>query len=236
MLVNRSLVKFLGVVAAVLLGVVAWVISTRWGQPDPSGILTEVDGVAVITISDAIDSGVARRVKRSLAELEHRGVPEVIVVLDSPGGDVGWTFKLADALQQSTVTTHGLLKSVHGGTTVLVPVMNHLYCIPTAMISGPTLTAGAPSDPRLKKVDTYLRVPMETAAKAQGHDPRIFAALGDESYELVVDGRTIKRAGSLFTLTAAEALRLKLSKATVASVEELVERLKAPAPTPPPAP
>jgi membrane-bound serine protease (ClpP class) len=174
-----------------------------------------------VTVSGVIELGLAPYVARALREAEAAGAAAVVLDLETPGGRVDAAQQIVKAVTRAEVPVYALV-NIHAWSAgaMIALAADSIYMVPGSSIGAATPVSGA-GEKAPEKIVSAMRGEFRALAERRGLDPRIAEAMVDEDVE--IEGVTEK--GKLLTLTAGEALRLKVATAQVEDLDALLERL-----------
>ncbi|HEX8299151.1 MAG TPA: ATP-dependent Clp protease proteolytic subunit, partial [Rubricoccaceae bacterium] len=178
------------------------------------------DGPVVrLTIDGMVDTALAQRVARAVAQAEASGASALVVRVNTYGGllDAG------DAIRTSLLGTDVPVVAVvdrnaASAGALITYAADTIVMVPGASIGAATAVDGATGEAAPEKVQSYTRGLMRATAEATGRDPRIAEAMVDPA--LGVPGTV--EPGRLVTLSSQEALRLGVADAILPSVDAAV--------------
>lgn len=166
-------------------------------------------------VSGEIDTGLAAMLNRAVQQAE-AGAPEVralVLVINTPGGQVAAAERMNRALVQSKVPTLAFVEGNATSAGALIALSaEHLYMAP-----GTTIGDAEPI-PYSDKAVSYVRGLFEAAAEVRGRDRQVAAAMVDKNVE--IPGVTT---GLPLNLTAARAEELGIADGVVSSLAEALQ-------------
>ena len=210
--VVRGRLGLLGVVL-VLLGVLALAGA-------PAGVARAGDTVYVVQITGPIDPGLAPYLARALTEAERQGARAVVLEIDTPGGLLDSALQMRQALLDTPVPVIAFVDgAAFSAGALLALAADRSYMADGAVIGAatPVTAAGAPAG---EKYVSALRATFRATAEANGRRGDIAEAMVDPA--VVVEG--LDDGQRLLTLTDDQALAVGYSQATVADVQEVLQR------------
>lgn len=198
-------------------GVSALGLALAWSAPS----VPQQRIVYRITVSGIIELGLAPYVARGLKEAEAAGAAAVVLDIETPGGRVDAAQQIVKAITAAQVPVYALV-NVHAWSAgaMIALAADSIYMVPGSSIGAATPVGGT-GEKAPEKIVSAMRGEFRALAERRGLDPRIAEAMVDEDIE--IEGVVEK--GKLLTLTAGEAVRLRVATAEVANLEGLLDRL-----------
>ena len=174
-----------------------------------------------VTVSGVIELGLAPYIERALREAEAAGARAVILDIETPGGRVDAAQQIVKAIADTEVPVHALV-DVHAWSAgaMIALAADSIYMVPGSSVGAATPVGGT-GEKAPEKIVSAMRGEFRALAERRGLDPRLAEAMVDE--EVSIDGVVEK--GKLLTLTAGEAVRLKVATAEVADLDAVLARL-----------
>ena len=196
-----------------LLYCILGMVPMAWANAPPQKIM-------VITVDNAVESGLASYLERNVAAAKEKHVDILILELDTPGGRVDAAQDIKRILYNSDMETVALIKdhALSAGAYIA------LCCDKIAMMPGSTLGDAEMLINGTTADEKYLgpwREEFAAIAEDKGRDPEIAKAFVDRDMEL--DG--IVEKGKLLTLTPQRAIELGMADVLVNDRKELLEWL-----------
>ena len=166
----------------------------------------------------------------------------VILVIDSPGGDIQEMYKIIDVIQNNRdIKPIAYVRKAISAAAIIALACPRIYMAPGATIGAAVpFRMGPDGTPQLieEKFESVVRARMRAAARVGGHDERWVRAMSEregDSATATVDGkkvlvesagapsgaRIIKHSGQILSATAAEAEAGGLSLGTIPTVDAL---------------
>jgi membrane-bound serine protease (ClpP class) len=196
----------------------------------------------IIPIHDMIERGLVYVVRRGVAEAERRGAGAIILDMDTPGGRLDATEEILHLLTSARMKTYTYVNpnAISAGA-ITAFATDHIYMAPGGrigdampIIMSPLPFSGPQEVPEglKEKMVSPTAALIRSVAEQKGHDKDLAEAMVRPELEYRVGERVICPVGQLLTLTSAEAAeplreggRPLLSSGTVASLDELLERI-----------
>ena len=193
-----------------LLYCILGMVPMAWADAPPQKIM-------VITVDNAVESGLASYLERNVAAAKEKHVDILILELDTPGGRVDAAQDIKRILYNSDMETVALIKdhALSAGAYIA------LCCDKIAMMPGSTLGDAEMLINGTTADEKYLgpwREEFAAIAEDKGRDPEIAKAFVDRDMEL--DG--IVEKGKLLTLTPQRAIELGMADVLVNDRKELL--------------
>lgn len=171
-----------------------------------------------VPVTGTIELGLAPFIERSIAEAQAAGARAVVLDVDTPGGRVDAAERIADAIRDTQVPVYAFINRRAFSAGALISLAaREIYMLPGSVIGAATPVDGTGTKAP-EKIVSAMRSEMRALAEARGLDPRVAEAMVDEA--IAVEGVT--EAGSLLTLTTAEAVSLEYA-VEVATFAELLD-------------
>lgn len=155
--------------------------------------------VRVILVEGTIDPGLAAYVRRAVHEALKAGASLLLVKINTFGGRVDAATEIRDALVGANIPTAAYIPERAWSAGALIS----LACDTIWMSPGSSIGAAEPR-PNDPKVVSALRAEFEAMAERTGRNPRVAAAMVDQS--VAIEGVINK--GDILTLTAEQAQKL----------------------------
>lgn len=173
------------------------------------------------TVSGVIELGLAPYIARVIEQAVAAGAAAVVLDIETPGGRVDAAQRIVKAVSDADVPVHALV-NVHAWSAgaMIALAADSIYMVPGSSIGAATPVGGT-GEKAPEKIVSAMRGEFRALAERRGLDPRIAEAMVDE--EIAIEGVVEK--GKLLTLTAGEAVRLKVATAEVADLDAALERL-----------
>ena len=168
--------------------------------------------VMVIPVREAIDSPVLYILRRGLKEAIEQKMDAVILDMDTPGGSLGTTFEILEALEKfegQTITY--INKDAVSAGAFIAAATHEIYFAPNGVIgaAAPVSGSGQDIDKTMKaKVVSYLKARIRSISEGKGYRGEVISAMIDEQSEFKIGERVLKKKDELLSLTAKEANEL----------------------------
>lgn len=166
--------------------------------------------VYVIPVKDEINSPTLYILRRGLKEAIERKADVVLLDMNTPGGELGVTFEIMEALEKFPGKKLTFIdREAMSAGAFISAVTDEIYFAPNGVIgaAAPVLSTGGEVDKTMKqKIVSYLRARMRATSEGKGYRGQVISAMIDEDFELKIGEKVIKPKGELLSLTATEAL------------------------------
>jgi membrane-bound serine protease (ClpP class) len=200
------------------LGLLAGVALTScWAQIEkiPAGAPVSPDAsaakkrVMVIPVREAIDEPVLYILRRGLKEAIEQKMDAVVLDMDTPGGSLGTTFEILEALEKFQGQTLTFVnKDAISAGAFIAAATHEIYFAPNGVIgaAAPVSGSGQDIDKTMKaKVVSYLKARIRSISEGKGYRGEVISAMIDEASEFKIGERVLKKKDELLSLTAKEA-------------------------------
>lgn len=163
----------------------------------------------VIPVRDQIAKPIFYIIRRGLKEAIEQRADIVILDMETPGGELGVTFEIMEALEKfpgATVTY--VNKEALSAGAFISAVTEEIHFAPGGVIgaAAPVMSSGGDIDATMKlKIVSYLKARVRATSEGRGYRGQVISAMIDADYELKIDDQMIKPKGELLSLTATEA-------------------------------
>ncbi len=172
--------------------------------------------VAVIPVKGEIEPGLAAFVERSIKDAEEQGAAKVILELNTPGGLIDSAHKIKNTVSGAEIPVVVFVDEEAKSAGVLIALAaDKIYMSP-----GSSIGAAEPI-PNTEKILASWKSDLEAAAEAKGRNPEIVAGMADK--RVVIPG--VKKEGEILSLTAQQAVNLKLADRIVQGKQDLISLL-----------
>lgn len=181
-------------------------------------------------ITEMIDLSFANLIKRTVKKAEEEGASTIIIELNTPGGRVDAALRTTGILLSTKLKTVVFINhnAISAGALISLSA-EKIFIIPGGVIgaSTPVYQKGGKMETAEEKMISVMRAEMRSCAERYGRSAKIAEAMVDPDIELTKseDGIDLAK-GKLLTLTAKEALKLKIADHMVKNLEEVLKILK----------
>lgn len=186
----------------------------------PNSTFAENNTVYVIPVQGTIDGGQAAFFKRAYNEAVENNATHILLEIDTPGGRIDSAVEMGKIIRNADIHT---IAFVEGGA-ISAGALITISATDVFMAPGSTIGAAEPrmgDQPADEKTLSYWTKQLESAAEATGRDPKVAAAMSDAAIQIP----GVVEAGKLLTLTANEAVQLKMADDIFTSREEVLSNL-----------
>ncbi|MEO0054984.1 MAG: hypothetical protein RLZZ50_931 [Verrucomicrobiota bacterium] len=199
-------------------------------EPTTSGAPAKVK---VIPVREAISKPVLYVIRRGLKEAQEQGMKAVILDMETPGGELGVTLDIMEALDRFEGQTLVYVnKEAISAGAIISSVADRVYFAPGGIIGAAEVVMGTGSDVpegMKRKVNSVLNAKVRAFNETGSLRAQVIKAMMDSEYEFKVGDTVIKPKGELLSLTAEEAAKTYgepaaplLSSGTHATLEDLL--------------
>lgn len=166
-----------------------------------------------LSASGTVDNTMYRYLSRGIAAAEKAGAIAVLIEVDTFGGLVDSAVNIRDAILEADVPVITFVRQRAWSAGALISLAgNKLIMAPGASIGA------AETRPNEEKYISAFRKEFQATAETRGRNPEVAAAMVDA--DITIPG--ISEAGKLLTLTAAEAVELKIADAIAPTREAAI--------------
>lgn len=197
--------------AVILVVLLAAIVGGRAAEPDaippPAGA---PKSVYVIPVQDEINTPILYILRRGLKEAIEQNAEVVLLDMNTPGGALGVTFDIMEALEKfpGETITYVNTDAISAGSFIAATT-DEIWFSPRGKIgaAAPVTSAGGDIDKSMKqKIVSFLKAEVRSISEGKGYRGQVISAMIDEDYELEIGGKILKSKGELLTLTATEAM------------------------------
>lgn len=172
----------------------------------------------VIPVRGTVEYALLSFIKRGLAEADKAGAALIIVDIDTFGGRVDAAIEISKLLRElkKPVVAYVSENAWSAGALIALSTPKIYMCKGSSIGSAePKNMSDWSTD---EKMISALRAQFESVANAMKHPEDLAKGMVDKDVEI----KDLKPKGKLLNLTADQALKYKLSEATVSSIDELL--------------
>lgn len=198
-----------------LLGV--WLLSLYF-HFQPFAWADSAQKVYWIPVEQEVEQGLYQFLNRSFQEAEQAGAQEIILEMDTLGGEVNAALNIGKLIRQSRIPVTVYIKgeAISAGSYIALNAKYILMAPGSAMgAAEPRTISGEVADP---KTLAFWKSNMRAAAESQNRNPEIAAGMVDRN--MVIKG--LKKKGELVSLSAKEAVHLKMADKLVQNEKEVL--------------
>ncbi len=165
--------------------------------------------VYVVPIEGPITSPQLYILRRALKEAIENDIEAVVLQMDTPGGALGVTLDMMEALSRFDGETITFVdaEAVSAGSYIAVAT-DDIWFAPEGIMGAAEAVTGSGEDideSMQRKINSYLRAKVRVLGREYRYRADVQRAMMDPSYVLEIDGVVIKPEGELLSLTADEA-------------------------------
>ncbi len=195
------------------------------------------DVTYVIPIEGGIEKALLYVVRRGIRQAEAEKAGAIVLVIDTPGGQLDATDEIVRLLLRVKIPTYTFVKAqAFSAGAIIALATDYIYMAPGSVIGAATPVMLSPlggvqemPEAMEEKAVSGVSALVRSAAQAKGHDPQLAEAMVRKEKEFVLGDDVVSPAGELLTLTNTEAEQLVgedqkplLSSGTVKDVDELL--------------
>ncbi len=175
-----------------------------------------------IKIEGEINLGLPNYLLRIIKEANQKQAAAVILEINTPGGRVDAALQIRDAIFEAEIPVVAFINHEAASAGALIS----LSCDSIYMSPGSSIGAVTPVDMRGEKASekmvSYLRSVMRSIAQRNNRPVDVVEAMVDEDIEIP----GVIEKGKLLTLTAEEAIKLKIADGMANDLNEVLKKLK----------
>lgn len=172
--------------------------------------------------------------ERAIKKAKLQKASALIIDMDTPGGVAWQTAELMmKSLAETPFPTYTFVNpnAVSAGSLIAVST-DHIYMYPASNIGSALVVSGGGmeiSENMQQKVDQMMISTVRNVAELKGHNPDIAEAFVNKDKEVIIEGVTVSKAGTVLNLNANEATEILdgkpvLAKGIARSVDEIIAR------------
>ncbi len=195
--------------------------------------------VYILPVQGQITTPTFYILRRGLKQAEENGIGTVIIDMDTPGGALGPTLEIMEALDtfKGEVLTFVDTEAVSAGAFISI-ASDRIYFAPGGIIGAAEAVSGAGQEipeGMQRKLKSYIQAKVRSLTEDYRYRADVMRAMSDPDYELEIDGKVLKKEGELLSLTASEAVEKfgdppqpLLGSGIYGSIGELLDELYGP--------
>jgi len=177
--------------------------------------------IYVFDIREQIAKPIWRKTKMALKEARSINADQIIINMNTYGGQVNFADSIRTALLRSRIPVAVFINNNAASAGALISIAcDSIYMLPGANIGAATVVNQS-GEKMPDKYQSYMRATMRATAEASGRDPKIAEAMVDESVE--IEG--IIKKGKVLTFTTQEAIKHDFCESKAHSVSEVIQNL-----------
>jgi membrane-bound serine protease (ClpP class) len=178
--------------------------------------------VYVVPIEDTVEKGLSAFLERAIETAEKESAEMIVFEINTPGGAVNAATEIGKLLTSTEIHTVSFInnEALSAGAYIALN-SDEIYMVPGSTIGAAAIIdqAGNAAD---EKAQSFWLSAMKGAAEQNGRDPKFALAMADKEVDLPEYGAP---AGKLLTLTSTQAEKAGYSEGTVASLDDLFQKL-----------
>ena len=167
--------------------------------------------VYILPVQDQIVTPTLYILRRGLKLAEENGIRTVIIDMDTPGGALGPTLEIMQALDSFSGEVYTFVdpEAISAGAFISVAT-DKIYFAPDGIIGAAEAVSGTGQEipeGMQRKLKSYIQAKVRSLTEEYRYRSDVMRAMSDPNYELEIDGEVIKKEGELLSLTAKEAVK-----------------------------
>lgn len=190
--------------------------------------------VKVIPVRQVIGRPVLYVLRRGLKEAQAEGMRAVVIDMNTPGGELGVTLEIMEALDNFKGDTIVYVnKEAISAGAIISSVADEVYFAPGGVMGAAEVVMGTGADVpegMKRKVNSFMSAKIRAYNEGNSLRGEVIKAMMDPEYEFKIGDTVIKPKGELLTLTAEEAgalhgdpARALFSSGTYETLDELLD-------------
>jgi len=179
--------------------------------------------VFVIKLEGTVEKGLSQYIKKAISEAKSNNVSQIVLEIDTLGGEVEAALEIADSLRASDIPITAFInkRAISAGAYIALNA-DDIYMAPGSKIGSAAIITGDGNAADDKSQSLWL-TEMKEAAEHNGRDPKFALAMVDKDIDLPEYGAA---KGDLLTLETKQARDVGYSEGTVENIHELLEQKK----------
>lgn len=166
--------------------------------------------IFVVPIEGPITSPQLYILRRALKEAIEKDIDVVLIDMDTPGGELGVTLEMMEALDkfEGKTITYVNPEAISAGSYISIST-DDIYFAPSGIMGAAEAVTGTGeniNESMQRKIESYLRAKVRVLSKEHRYRAQVQRAMMDPDYVLEIDGEVLKEEGELLSLTADEAI------------------------------
>jgi membrane-bound serine protease (ClpP class) len=174
--------------------------------------------VKIIPVRDAISKPILYVIRRGLKEANAEGMRAVVLDMETPGGELGVTLEIMEALDKFDGETLVYVnKEAISAGAIISSVTDEIHFAPGGVIGAAAVVSGGGAevpDTMKQKINSYMNAKVRSFSEGKGHRAEVIKAMMDVDFEFKIGETVIKPKGELLSLTALEASKPYGEKST----------------------
>lgn len=167
--------------------------------------------VYVIPVQDQIAKPIFYILRRGLKEAIDQKADAIVLDMDTPGGELGVTFDIMEALGKFPGETLTYVdKEAMSAGAFISATTSEIWFAPGSVIgaAAPVSAGGGEIDATMQsKLISYLRARVRAVSEGKGYRGQVLEAMIDKDFEFKIGDTVIKPKGELLSRTASEAMQ-----------------------------
>jgi membrane-bound serine protease (ClpP class) len=168
--------------------------------------------VYVVPIQGPIANPTLFILRRAFKEAIDRGIDVIVLDIDTPGGALGTTLEIMEAISRFPGTVIAFVNSeaISAGAYIAISA-DHIFFTPRGIMGAAEAVRGDGAEipeGMQRKMDSYLSAKIEVFTEEFRYRGDVLRAMAFPEFELKIDDEVIKQPGQLLTVTATQAHRL----------------------------
>lgn len=188
---------------------------------EKDSIAKETVTIYYVNLSKEIMPAAGRLINKALAAAEENKADILLLNINTYGGRLDVADSIRSKLLYAKPKTVAFINNNAASAGALISyACDKIYMVQGASIGAATVV-NETGEPMPDKYQSYMRGMMRSTAEAKGRDPRIAEAMVDD--RVVIPG--IIDSGKVLTLTALEAVDLKVANGIAKDIKEVIKEL-----------
>ncbi len=147
---------------------------------------------------------------RGLKMAQENGVEIVIIDMDTPGGGLGPTLEIMEALSKfdGEVYTYVAPEAISAGAFISIST-DRIYFSPDGIIGAAEAVASTGQEipeGMQRKINSYIQAKVRSMTEDYRYRADVMRAMSDPNFEFKIGDKVLKKEGELLSLTASEAV------------------------------
>tara|TARA_R100000027_G_scaffold42073_1_gene31405 strand:+ start:8477 stop:9946 length:1470 start_codon:yes stop_codon:yes gene_type:complete len=177
-------------------------------EVQPSG---EKTAVYILPVKDQITTPTFYILRRGLKLAEENGVDTVIIQMNTPGGVLGSTLDIMEAIDNFSGEVYTFIDSeaISAGAYISIST-DRIYFTPKGIIGAAEAVSGNGQDiaeSMQRKLNSYIQAKVRSLTEEYRYRADVMRAMSDPKFVLEIDGEVLKKEDELLSLTASEAMK-----------------------------
>lgn len=166
--------------------------------------------VYVVPITGQISAPQLFILRRALKNAIESGVGTLVMELDTPGGAVGTTIEIMEAMDRFNGQVVAFVndEAISAGAYI-ASAADRIYMTEKGVIGAAEVVMGTGEDvpeSMKRKIESYIQAKVRSLSDEYRYRGDVIRAMSDPDFVLEVEGEVLKEAGELLTLTGTEAV------------------------------